>query len=192
MHPSFLEVHHWLHVQRLGYVLVLFPIPINWYTFLHQVVLTDPSVTTDLYPSGARAVLGYGLLAPASSPPDTSLVPTFLGWVDVQFASLHHHDRDWWPFLSIRKNFTGNAVCGIELNHFNDPFPDGFLTMGAVDSSAWVPLKIHCVFDWSSLNPSCVDFPENSPPWWFPQPPPSHGLSLSIRSHSCPTQRINL
>ena len=184
MHASFLEIRQVLHVQRLGYVLVLFPNPINRYTFLHTVVLTDPTVTTDLYPSGARAVLGYGLGAPANSPPNAALVPTFLGWVDNQFAPLHHHDRDWWPFL-LRPNFT-NAVCGIELNHFNDPSPDGFLTMGAVDTSAWVPLKINCVVDWSCLNPSCVDLPENSPTWWSPQPPLSHGLYLSTRSHFFP------
>lgn len=79
MHASFLEIRQVLHVQRLGYVLVLFPNSINRYTFLHTVVLTDPTVTTDLYPSGARAVLGYGLGAPANSPPNAALVPTFLG-----------------------------------------------------------------------------------------------------------------
>ena len=38
-------------------------------------------------------------------------------------------------FLPIRENFT-NAVFGIELNHFDDPFPDGTLTMDAVDPAA--------------------------------------------------------
>jgi len=36
---------------------------------------------------------------------------------------------------STRENFT-NAVCGIELNHLDDPVPDGVLTMGAVDQTA--------------------------------------------------------
>jgi len=83
------------------------------FTYNASVVLTDPTVTTDLFPSGARAVLGYGVNTPPGSPPNTSLIPSFLP-----------------------ANFT-NAVCGIELNHFNDPFPDGFLTMGAVDSTAF-------------------------------------------------------
>jgi len=83
------------------------------FTYNASVVVTDPSVTTDLFPSGARAVLGYGVNAPSDSPPNTSLVPSFLP-----------------------KNFT-NAVCGIELNHFTDPFPGGVLTMGAVDTTAF-------------------------------------------------------
>jgi len=28
------------------------------------------------------------------------------------------------------------VVCGIELNHYDDPVPDGTLTMGAVDTTA--------------------------------------------------------
>jgi hypothetical protein len=79
------------------------------------VVFTDSNVTTDLFPSGARAVLGYGVNTPIGSPPNASILPTFLG----------------------SKNFTtGTAICGVELNHFDDPFPDGFLTMGAVDPTA--------------------------------------------------------
>ncbi|KDR84537.1 hypothetical protein GALMADRAFT_55645 [Galerina marginata CBS 339.88] len=85
-------------------------------TFIYNasVVVTDPAVTNDLYPLDARAVLGYGVNAPADSPPGTSLIGSFLP-----------------------ANFT-NAVCGIELNHQDDPVPDGILTMGAVDSSAFL------------------------------------------------------
>ena len=36
---------------------------------------------------------------------------------------------------STRPNFT-SAICGIELNHFDDPVPDGIFTMGAVDQTA--------------------------------------------------------
>jgi hypothetical protein len=83
------------------------------FTYPASVVLTDPTLTTDFFPSGARAVLGYGVNTPAGSPPNSSLIPSFLP-----------------------ANFT-NAVCGIELNHFNDFSPDGVLTMGAVDPSAF-------------------------------------------------------
>ncbi|KIM35776.1 hypothetical protein M413DRAFT_449600 [Hebeloma cylindrosporum] len=83
------------------------------FTYNASVVLTDPSVSNDVFPPGARAILGYGVNAPPGSPPGTSLIPSFLP-----------------------ANFT-NAVCGIEMNHFDDPFPDGILTMGAVDSAAF-------------------------------------------------------
>jgi len=75
--------------------------------------VVDPTVTTDLFPSGSRAILGYGINTPAGSPPNSSLVPSFLP-----------------------KNFT-TAVCGIELNHYRDPFPNGILTMGALDKTAF-------------------------------------------------------
>jgi hypothetical protein len=83
------------------------------FTYGASVAFTDPTLTTDLFPSGARAVLGYGVNTPAGSPPNASLIPSFL---PADFTS---------------------AVCGIELNHYNDPFPDGFLTMGAVDPTAF-------------------------------------------------------
>ena len=78
MHASIRDVPRVLHIQRLECVYVLFPISVNRYTFLHPVVLTDPSVTTDLFPPGARAILGYGVNTPSGSPPNTSLIPTFL------------------------------------------------------------------------------------------------------------------
>jgi hypothetical protein len=78
-----------------------------------SVVLTNSSVSDDLYPVGARGVLGYGISAPTTSPPNSSLIPSFLP-----------------------PNFTA-AVCGIELNHMDDPVPDGIFTMGAVDPSAF-------------------------------------------------------
>jgi hypothetical protein len=78
MHASISNVRPVLYVQRLGYAHVLFPIPTNRYIFLHPVVLTDPIVTNDLFPPGARAILGYGVNAPAGSPPGTSLIPSFL------------------------------------------------------------------------------------------------------------------
>jgi hypothetical protein len=59
-----------------------------------------------------------------------------------------------------RANFT-SAVCGIELNHMDDPVPDGLFTMGAVDESAYVLLRetlgVHI------LEPVLLDFPETSP-----------------------------
>jgi len=78
-------------------------------------VFPDPSANADLFPSGARAILGYGVDTPVGSPPNASMLPTFLK-----------------PIFT-----SGTAVCGIELNHFDDPFPDGFLTMGAVDTTAF-------------------------------------------------------
>jgi len=78
-----------------------------------SVVVTDPSVTTDLFPPGARAILGYGVNTPVGSPPNSSMLVSFLP-----------------------PNF-GNAVCGIELNHFDDPAPDGVLSMGSVDTTAF-------------------------------------------------------
>ncbi|KDR84360.1 hypothetical protein GALMADRAFT_151288 [Galerina marginata CBS 339.88] len=93
-------------------------------------VLTDPAVTNDLYPLDARAILGYGISAPPDSPPGTSLIGSFLP-----------------------ANFT-KAVCGIELNHLQDPFPDGILTMGAVDPSAFTG-------DFTNVN-----VPQNSTTSW--------------------------
>jgi len=46
--------------------------------FFHAVVFADPFVTRDLFPPGARAVLGFGVNAPADSPPGASLLPYFL------------------------------------------------------------------------------------------------------------------
>jgi hypothetical protein len=83
------------------------------FTYNASVVLTDAVIRDDLYPPGARAVLGYGVNAPADSPAGASLLGSFLP-----------------------ANFT-SAVCGIELNSISDPVPDGFLTMGAVDTSAF-------------------------------------------------------
>jgi hypothetical protein len=77
-----------------------------------SVVLTNSSVSDDLYPVGARGVLGYGINAPTTSPPNSSLIPALVA------------------------NATA-AVCGIELNHMDDPVPDGIFTMGAVDPSAF-------------------------------------------------------
>ena len=59
------------------YVYMLFPIPIDRYPFF-AVVVADSSVTTDLFPPGARAILGYGVNTPSGSPPNASLIPTFL------------------------------------------------------------------------------------------------------------------
>ena len=78
MHDSVCNVRHDLYVQRLRYVHVLFPSQaIDKYS-LHPVVLTDPIVTNDLFPAGARAILGYGVNAPTSSPTNASLIPSFL------------------------------------------------------------------------------------------------------------------
>ena len=40
---------------------------------LHPVVLTGPNVTIDLFPPGARAILGYGV-----SIPNSGLIDKFL------------------------------------------------------------------------------------------------------------------
>ena len=63
-------------IPSLGYVDVLNSYPNQPTTYLlHPVVLTDPSLTNDMYPPGARAVLGYGVNPPpAGSPANTSLV----------------------------------------------------------------------------------------------------------------------
>ena len=45
---------------------------------LHPVVLTDPVVTNDLFPPGARAILGYGVTTPDTAPAHASLIPSFL------------------------------------------------------------------------------------------------------------------
>jgi hypothetical protein len=47
-------------------------------TFLYPVVLTDASVTNDLFPPGAFAILGYGV-----SILDSGLLYAFLPWVHV-------------------------------------------------------------------------------------------------------------
>lgn len=51
------------------------------------VVLTNGSVSDDLYPVGARGVLGYGLNAPAT-PANDSLIPTFLPCVNSDSSKL--------------------------------------------------------------------------------------------------------
>ena len=48
-----------------------------------SVLLTDPSVTNDLYPLAARGVLGYGVNAPTTAPANASLIPSFLPCVDI-------------------------------------------------------------------------------------------------------------
>jgi len=59
------------------------------------VILTNSAVTNDLYPLGARGVLGYGLGSPSDAPPNTSLVGTFLPWVTFQVhAGLVSSDGD--------------------------------------------------------------------------------------------------
>ena len=78
MHDSIRNERGVFYVSCLRYVHVLFPILSNRYTFLYPVVLTDPSVTNDLFPPGAHAILGYGVMTPSGSPPNTSLIPTFL------------------------------------------------------------------------------------------------------------------
>jgi len=62
------------------YTCHLIPIPSNPYVifFLHAVVFADPIVTRDLFPPGARAILGYGVNVPADSPPGASLLAGFL------------------------------------------------------------------------------------------------------------------
>ncbi|KDR77876.1 hypothetical protein GALMADRAFT_244844 [Galerina marginata CBS 339.88] len=100
------------------------------FTYNASVLITDSAVTNDLYPLDARAILGYGVGAPTSAPAGSSLIGTFLP-----------------------ANFT-NAVCGIELNHMDDPFPDGILTMGAVDPT---------VFTGAFTN---VIVPQDSPTSW--------------------------
>jgi len=42
------------------------------------VALTESSVTDALYPLGAKGVLGYGINVPKGSPPNRSLVSTFV------------------------------------------------------------------------------------------------------------------
>lgn len=83
------------------------------FSYNASIILTNSAVTNDLYPIGARGVLGYGLGSPSDAPPNTSLIGTFLP-----------------------SNFS-HAVCGIELNHFDDPVPDGILMMGAVDPTVF-------------------------------------------------------
>jgi len=101
------------------------------FTYKASVVLTDSSVTNDLYPSGANGILGYGVNLPSSVDKSASLVNSFLP-----------------------ANFT-KAVCGIELNHMDDPVPDGILTMGAVDPAAFsgdftnVVVPADSPFSWS-------------------------------------------
>jgi len=82
-----------------------------------SVALTNGTVSDDLYPVGARGVLGYGINAPTGVPANASLIPEFLSIVAPNFTI---------------------AVCGIELNHMDDPVPNGIFTMGAVDQTAFV------------------------------------------------------
>jgi len=100
-----------------------------------SVVLTDPAVTNDLYPNGARAVLGYGVDAPQSAPANATLIGSFLP-----------------------ANFT-LAQCGIELNHLDDPIPDGILTMGALDTTAFKG-------DFTSMTVPAT--PQDRPSWSIP------------------------
>jgi len=89
-------------------------------------------VTSELYPNGSRGIVGYGVKLPSGSPSNASLIEAFLPYVIFDLARsclTRANDR------LIRANFT-NAVCGIEINHKDDPVPDGFLTMGAVDTTA--------------------------------------------------------
>jgi len=58
----------------------------------HPVLLTDSAVTNDVYPDGARAILGYGVKGAADAPQNASLIPTFLGCVNCQLASSQNHD----------------------------------------------------------------------------------------------------
>jgi hypothetical protein len=100
---------------------------------VRAVVLTDNSVSSALYPLGANGILGYGVGNPASLPTNASLVQSFLPYVTPELCLLVFPSDD----PPIRVDFT-NAVCGIELNHKDDPVPDGILTMGAVDTTAYV------------------------------------------------------
>jgi hypothetical protein len=74
-------------------------------------------------------ILGYGVDLPQGSPSNASLIGSFLPYVIFELMRSYPHERP------IRTNFT-EAVCGIELNHIDDPVPDGLLTMGAVDATA--------------------------------------------------------
>lgn len=56
------------------------------------VVLTNSSVTDDLYPVGSKAVLGYGINGP-TSPPNASLIPTFLPCVGALYLGIGIHVR---------------------------------------------------------------------------------------------------
>ncbi|KIK00701.1 hypothetical protein K443DRAFT_597494 [Laccaria amethystina LaAM-08-1] len=102
----------------------------GFFSYNASVVLTNSAVTNDLYPLGAHGVLGYGLMQPSGAPKNASLLGSFLPSV-----------------------FT-HAVCGIELNHKDDPVPDGIFTMGAVDQEAFTG------------NFSNAAVPANSPTSW--------------------------
>ena len=53
------------------------------------VLMTDPSVTNELYPLGARGILGYGVNAPPTAPANASLIPSFLPCVNyISLSSL--------------------------------------------------------------------------------------------------------
>jgi hypothetical protein len=82
------------------------------FSYEASVVMTDNTVR-DLYPEGANGILGYGVNLPTGVDKSASLIDSFLP-----------------------ATFT-NAVCGVELNHMDDPVPDGILTMGAVDPTAF-------------------------------------------------------
>jgi len=83
------------------------------FTYQASLVMTDSSVTNDLYPDGAHGLLGYGLNLPSGLSTSASLLASFVP-ADAT-----------------------NAVCGIELNHMDDPVPQGVFTMGAVDPTAF-------------------------------------------------------
>jgi hypothetical protein len=63
----------WLHI-------FLTPL-LNQYV---SVVLTNNSVTNDLYPYGSTGILGYGVNLPPGSPTNASLIGTFLPYVIVE------------------------------------------------------------------------------------------------------------
>jgi hypothetical protein len=71
-----------IRIQRLWYVAAILIPLCNQHLF--AVVLTDGSVTNDLYPSGAKGILGYGLNLPDDSPPGASLLGKFLPCVNFQ------------------------------------------------------------------------------------------------------------